>query len=59
MNSQLNIPSSKLPRVIIVGGGFGGIELVQRLKNKPFQVVLLDKHNYHAFQPLLYQIATA
>jgi NADH dehydrogenase len=59
MNSHLNIPSSKNPRIVIVGGGFGGIELVKQLKNKPFQIVLLDKHNYHAFQPLLYQIATA
>jgi len=59
MSSHLRIPSSKNPRVVIVGGGFGGIELAKKLKHKPFQVVLLDKHNYHAFQPLFYQIATA
>ncbi len=59
MSSQLRIPSSKNPRVVIVGGGFGGIELAKKLKDRPFQIVLLDKHNYHAFQPLLYQIATA
>lgn len=55
----MRIPASKLPRVVIVGGGFGGIELAKKLKGAPFQVVLLDKHNYHAFQPLLYQVATA
>ena len=59
MNAHLNIPTSKNPRVVIIGGGFGGIELAKQLRNKPFQIVLLDKHNYHAFQPLLYQVATA
>ncbi len=56
---HIRVPKVDLPRVVIVGGGFGGIELAKRLKNKPFQVVLLDKNNYHAFPPLLYQIATA
>lgn len=55
---HLELPTSKYPRVVIVGGGFGGIELAKKLKNKPFQVVMLDKHNYHTFQPLLYQVAT-
>jgi len=54
----MNIPKSDLPRVIIIGGGFAGISLAKKLKNKPVQVVLLDKHNYHTFQPLLYQVAT-
>ena len=54
----MNIPKSNLPRVIIIGGGFAGIALAKKLKNKPIQVVLLDKHNYHTFQPLLYQVAT-
>lgn len=54
----MNIPQSNLPRVIIIGGGFAGIALAKKLKNKPVQVVLLDKHNYHTFQPLLYQVAT-
>jgi len=54
----MNIPKSDLPRVIIIGGGFAGIALAKKLKNKPVQVVLLDKHNYHTFQPLLYQVAT-
>ncbi|WP_046244901.1 NAD(P)/FAD-dependent oxidoreductase [Hymenobacter terrenus] len=47
------------PRVVIVGGGFAGLELAKALANAPVQVVLIDKQNYHAFQPLLYQVATA
>ena len=52
------IPSTNFPRVVIVGGGFGGIELAKKLKNKEVQVLMLDRHNYHTFQPLLYQVAT-
>jgi len=52
------IPSSKLKRIVIIGGGFGGINLVKKLHNKGFQIVLLDRNNYHTFQPLLYQVAT-
>ncbi|WP_413513478.1 NAD(P)/FAD-dependent oxidoreductase [Myroides odoratus] len=55
---MMNIPTSNRPRVVIIGGGFGGLALAKKLKNKNFQVVLLDKHNYHTFQPLLYQVAT-
>lgn len=54
----MNIPQSNLPRIVIVGGGFAGIALAKKLKNQQVQVVLLDKHNYHTFQPLLYQVAT-
>jgi NADH dehydrogenase len=54
----MNIPNSSLPRIVIVGSGFGGITLAKKLKNKDIQVVLIDKHNYHTFQPLLYQVAT-
>lgn len=50
--------SSKFPKIVIVGGGFGGIELTKRLKNKEVEVLMLDRHNYHTFQPLLYQVAT-
>jgi NADH dehydrogenase len=45
------------PRVVIVGGGFGGIELAKKLKDKPVEVLMVDKNNYHTFQPLLYQVA--
>jgi NADH:ubiquinone reductase (H+-translocating) len=54
----MNIPKSTNPRIIIIGGGFAGIALAKQLRNKNVQVVLLDKHNYHTFQPLLYQVAT-
>jgi len=56
---QPNIPETGRPRVVIVGGGFGGINLAKQLKKTPVQVVLLDRNNYHLFQPLLYQVSTA
>ena len=46
-----------MPRIVIIGGGFAGINLAKKLKNKPVEVLMLDKHNYHTFQPLLYQVA--
>ena len=49
---------SKFPVVAIIGGGFGGIEVAKQLEDKPVEVILIDKHNYHTFQPLLYQVAT-
>lgn len=55
---DLRIPSTGQKRVVIIGGGFGGIEVAKRLRNQDLQVVMLDKHNYHTFQPLLYQVAT-
>ena len=56
---HLEIPTSDKPRLVIIGGGFAGIQLVKSLKNSNYQIVLLDRHNYHTFQPLLYQVATA
>ncbi|MEO5975579.1 MAG: NAD(P)/FAD-dependent oxidoreductase [Chryseolinea sp.] len=53
------IGKSNLPRVVILGGGFGGIELAKSLKHTAVQVVLIDRQNFHTFQPLLYQVATA
>ncbi len=47
------------PTLVVIGGGFAGLELVRRLSGKPFKVLLLDKQNHHCFQPLLYQVATA
>ena len=55
---DLKIPSTGQKRVVIIGGGFGGIEVAKALKDQDVQIVLLDKHNYHCFQPLLYQVAT-
>lgn len=45
-------------KIVIVGGGFGGIELAKKLRKENVQITILDKHNYHTFQPLLYQVAT-
>ncbi|MDX2284168.1 MAG: NAD(P)/FAD-dependent oxidoreductase [Bacteroidia bacterium] len=55
---KISLPTTHLPRVLIIGGGFGGIMLAKSLRNQPFQVVMFDRHNYHTFQPLLYQVAT-
>ena len=55
----LDIPKTNSPRLLIIGGGFAGIELARALKNEDVQVVMLDKNNYHTFIPLLYQVATA
>lgn len=55
---EMNIPQSSFPRIIIIGGGFGGIALAKKLCGLDVQVILLDKHNYHTFQPLLYQVST-
>ncbi|HVS91601.1 MAG TPA: NAD(P)/FAD-dependent oxidoreductase [Mucilaginibacter sp.] len=52
-----NQETARRPRVVIIGGGFAGINLAKKLKDKPVDVLLLDKHNYHTFQPLLYQVA--
>jgi NADH:ubiquinone reductase (H+-translocating) len=54
-----NLPNLNLPKVVIVGAGFAGLKLARDLRKKAFQVILLDKNNYHQFQPLFYQVATA
>lgn len=56
---MINIPETDKKRVVIVGCGFAGLNLAKKLHNSQFQVVLIDKHNYHQFQPLFYQIASA
>lgn len=58
-NPAMNIPEINLKRVVIIGGGFAGLNIAKKLSGKDFQIVMLDKHNYHTFQPLLYQVATA
>jgi NADH:ubiquinone reductase (H+-translocating) len=47
------------PRVVILGAGFGGLEATKTLKRAPVEIILIDRQNYHCFQPLLYQVATA
>lgn len=54
----LNRSERNFPRVIIIGAGFGGVELARQLKNKEVEVLLIDRNNYHTFQPLMYQVAT-
>ncbi len=56
---RANLPESPNPRIVIVGGGFGGLRLAYDLSHSNYQVVLIDKNNYHQFQPLFYQVATA
>ncbi len=55
MTDQTKAPCT---RIVIVGGGFAGLELAKHLKDEEVEVVLVDRHNYHTFQPLLYQVAT-
>ena len=54
-----NLPPALGKRIVVVGGGFAGIEFAKKISTKYYQVVLLDKNNYHQFQPLFYQVATA
>src|SRR5438067_1633930 len=51
-------PLTTVPRVIIVGGGFGGLAAAKKLAKQPVQVTVIDRTNYHLFQPMLYQVAT-
>ncbi|MGB5418323.1 NAD(P)/FAD-dependent oxidoreductase [Algibacter sp.] len=54
----MNIPRTSFPRIVIIGGGFAGVALAKKLSKQEVQVVLLDRNNYHTFQPLLYQVST-
>src|SRR5215212_6600273 len=56
---RLTSPPSPQQRVIVVGGGFAGLTLIQHLRDAPINIVLIDRSNHHLFQPLLYQVATA
>ena len=55
---SLSSMNAQKQKIVIVGGGFGGIELAKKLRQEDVDVMILDKHNYHTFQPLLYQVAT-
>jgi NADH dehydrogenase len=55
----LNAPETVTPHVVIIGAGFGGLDAARALARAPVRVTVLDRHNYHLFQPLLYQVATA
>lgn len=52
-----SIPDTEVPRIVIIGGGFAGLKMARSLRSAPYQVVLIDKNNYHQFQPLFYQVA--
>jgi NADH dehydrogenase len=56
---KANLPETNQKRIVIIGGGFGGLKLARKLSNTNYQVILIDKNNYHQFQPLFYQVATA
>src|SRR5512136_3136025 len=58
-SNQMTGPEGGMPHVVIVGAGFGGLYAARALRHAPAQVTLIDRHNYHLFQPLLYQVATA
>jgi NADH dehydrogenase len=55
----LNIPETEQKRIVIIGAGFAGLKLVKALRKSNFQIVLIDRNNFHQFQPLFYQVATA
>ena len=55
----MNIPNIDLPRIVVIGCGFTGLKFSKKIDSKVYQVVLLDKNNYHTFQPLLYQVASS
>lgn len=56
---DVHIEKSSKERIVIIGGGFGGLKIAKNLSNSNYQVVLIDRNNYHQFQPLFYQVATS
>ena len=56
---SLNIEKGNKKRVVIVGGGFGGLQVAKLLRKTGLQIILIDKNNYHQFPPLIYQVASA
>ena len=59
MKERMNLKNQPVPQVVVVGAGFGGLKVARALGGKPVRVTLVDRNNYHLFQPLLYQVATA
>ena len=59
IETSQEVTQAKLPHVVIVGGGFGGLNAAQALSKAPVRIMMIDRRNYHLFQPLLYQVATA
>lgn len=55
----MNIPEIDLPRIVVIGCGFAGLKFCKKINSKLYQIVLIDKNNYHTFQPLLYQVASS
>src|SRR5205085_6817529 len=58
-NGHKDIKPDTVPHVVIVGGGFGGLTAAKKLGKQPVQVTLIDRSNYHLFQPMLYQVSTS
>ena len=56
--SEANAPIPDRPRVVVVGGGFGGLQAAKALAGAPVDITLIDRRNFHLFQPLVYQVAT-
>src|SRR5437588_5699548 len=58
-SARISADHGDRPRVVVVGAGFGGLEAARKLARSPVDVTVIDRRNYHLFQPLLYQVATA
>lgn len=59
MKNGFNLPNNGKKRVIIIGAGFAGLKLARKMAGSQYQVVMIDKRNFHQFQPLFYQVATS
>ncbi|MCT4590179.1 MAG: NAD(P)/FAD-dependent oxidoreductase [Carboxylicivirga sp.] len=59
MENNINLPRNNKKRIVIIGAGFAGLKLARKLSGSPYQVVVIDKQNFHQFQPLFYQVAAS